>query len=157
MKLLGRFPEYSFEQEVKSLPGFSKVEYLGWINRNKVVNNMMKAHIGLSYDHPLARFKVGLSRKVLEYMAIGLPVIIARMDTSLDQRIVEENNCGLAVEPVNPYELAKAIRFLIKNPDVMREMGKNGRKAVLEKYNWEQESKKLLDLYEKLLGETVST
>ncbi len=29
----------------------------------------------------------------------------------------------------------------------MEEMGKNGRRAVMEKYNWERESQKLLELY----------
>ena len=31
------------------------------------------------------------------------------------------------------------------------EMGKNGREAVLKKYNWELEEKKLLNLYDKLM------
>jgi glycosyltransferase involved in cell wall biosynthesis len=30
-------------------------------------------------------------------------------------------------------------------------MSENGRRAVLEKYNWENESKKLLQFYEKLI------
>jgi len=30
-------------------------------------------------------------------------------------------------------------------------MGKNGRKAVLKKYNWENESKKLLKVYKNLI------
>jgi len=30
-------------------------------------------------------------------------------------------------------------------------MGENGRRAVLERYHWEHEEKKLLDLYAKLL------
>jgi glycosyltransferase involved in cell wall biosynthesis len=89
-------------------------------------------------------------------MAMGLPVIVARMDTSLDQEIIDNNNCGLAVEPLNPYELAKAIEYLIANPDVRKEMGKNGRKAVLEKYSWEQESRKLLGLYANMLNRKVT-
>ena len=31
-------------------------------------------------------------------------------------------------------------------------MGENGRRAVEQKYNWKKESKKLLKLYEELLG-----
>jgi glycosyltransferase involved in cell wall biosynthesis len=31
-------------------------------------------------------------------------------------------------------------------------MGENGRRAVLEKYNWEKESEKLLAIYEKMLN-----
>lgn len=151
LKLLGKFETDWFEQEIKSLPGFGKVEYLGRVNRDEVQKNIIDADIGLSYDYPVPRFKVGLSTKVLEYMALGLPVIVARMDVSVDQEIVEAENCGLAVEPTNPYELAKAIKYLIENPGIRKEMGKNGRKAVLEKYNWEKESIKLLKIYRDLL------
>lgn len=156
LKLFGKFETDWLKQEIKSLPGYSKVEYLGRVNRDEIINNMMKADIGLSYDSPLPRFKAGLSTKVLEYMAVGLPVIVSRMDISLDQEIVETNNCGLAVEPMNPYELAKAIKYLIENPDVREEMGKNGRKAIMEKYNWEQESKKFLDLYAYMLDQKTA-
>ena len=37
------------------------------------------------------------------------------------------------------------------DPDEARKMGGNGRKAVVVKYNWETESKKLLAVYEDLL------
>ena len=51
---------------------------------------------------------------------------------------------------MNPEEIAKAIKYLIENPGVSQKMGENGRKAVLETYNWENEEKKLLKLYYKL-------
>jgi len=35
-------------------------------------------------------------------------------------------------------------------------MGENGRRAVMEKYNWEREAEKLLALYEKLLKTNVT-
>ncbi len=54
------------------------------------------------------------------------------------------------MDPTNPKEIAKAINYLIEHPDKAKEMGENSRKAVLEKYNWEKESKKLLKVYEKL-------
>jgi len=34
-------------------------------------------------------------------------------------------------------------------------MSKNGRRAVQEKYNWEQEAKKLLALYKELIDESL--
>jgi len=64
---------------------------------------------------------------------------------------VEGNNCGLTVNPLDPKEIASAVEYLIEHPEEARKMGENGRKAVLEKYNWENESKKLLALYEDLL------
>ncbi|MBI4722603.1 MAG: glycosyltransferase [Candidatus Stahlbacteria bacterium] len=55
-----------------------------------------------------------------------------------------------AVGFLNSKEIAKAIEYLIEHPDERRKMGENGRRAVLEKYNWEEERKKLLVLYERL-------
>jgi len=48
-------------------------------------------------------------------------------------------------------ELREDNVLLIENSVKAKEMGKNGQKAVLEKYNWENESKKLLKVYEELI------
>jgi len=49
-------------------------------------------------------------------------------------------------------EITEAVRYLIDHPDVQQKMGKNGRRAVEEKYNWEQEAQRLLAVYEGLLA-----
>jgi glycosyltransferase involved in cell wall biosynthesis len=82
-------------------------------------------------------------------MTVGLPVIASNFPVW--QEVVEENNCGLTVNPFDPEDIAKAIEYLLDNPDQARKMGQNGRKAVLEKYNWENEEQKLIELYENLL------
>lgn len=61
-----------------------------------------------------------------------------------------------AIPPDSPggtrhFDFAKAVEYLIEHPDEARKMGENGRKAVVEKYNWETESKKLIAVYEDLL------
>ena len=150
LRLLGTFNKKSFKQEVYNLPGFLKVNYLGWCNRSEVIKNMMQADIGLAYDHPVPRLKVAISTKLLEYMSVGLPVIAPNYPLWKD--IIEGNDCGVVVEPVNSAALAKAIEYLLKNPELRRRMGENGRRAFLEKYNWKTESKKLLDVYSELLG-----
>jgi spore maturation protein CgeB len=39
----------------------------------------------------------------------------------------------------------------VEHPDEARHMGENGKKAVKEKYNWEGEGKKLLEIYKDLI------
>lgn len=106
------------------------------------------ADAGIVCLHPMVNYLLGLPVKMFEYMAVGLPVIASNFP--LWKKIVEENNCGICVSPLNPEEIAKAIEYLIEYPEEAKKMGENGRKAVLEKYNWENESKKLLKIYEKL-------
>jgi len=85
---------------------------------------------------------------MFEYMAAALPIIASNFP--LWKEIIEGNNCGICVNPLEPKEIARAIEYLIEHPDEARKMGENGRKVVLEKYNWENESKKLLKVYEGL-------
>ena len=65
--------------------------------------------------------------------------------------IIEGNKCGLTADPLNPREIARALEYLLEHPNEASEMGENGRKAVIEKYNWETESKELVAVYEDLL------
>ena len=81
-------------------------------------------------------------------MAAGLPVIASNFP--LWKEIVEKNKCGICVNPLSPREIAAAINWMLQNPTDAAEMGRNGRKAVLEKYNWEAESKKLIKFYEEI-------
>ena len=86
--------------------------------------------------------------KTLEYMIAKLPVITSNFP--LYEKLIIENNCGICVDPLNPKKIAEAIKHLIEHPNETKKMGENGRKAVLEKYNWENESKKLLEIYKNL-------
>jgi len=148
LKLFGKFSEKNFEEEVKKLKGWEKVEYFGWIPPKEVYKEMKKCDAGLVCLHPIKRYLNSLPLKMFEYMAAGLPVIASNFP--FWKEILEKEKCGIWVNPLEPKEIAKAIEYLIENPEEAEKMGENGRKAVLEKYNWENESKKLLKIYEEL-------
>ncbi len=149
LRLLGKFDNEKFKRQLYDMPGFTKVEYLGWHNKDEVMKNMSEADIGLVYDHPLPRFKVGISTKLLEYMSVGLPVITPNYP--FWKEIVEGNDCGLTVSPLDARKLARAIEYLLAHLEEAHRMGENGRRAVQGRYNWETEGGKLLDIYSRLL------
>ena len=82
-------------------------------------------------------------------MAIGLPVVTSKF--KLYSEIVDKNNCGICVNPENPYEIAKAIEFIMTHPKKANEMGQNGRKLIEKKYNWSIEERKLNGIYSSLV------
>jgi len=61
------------------------------------------------------------------------------------------NRCGITVNPLDPKEIAQAIEYLLTHPEEACQMGENDRRAVVEKYNWEQEKERLLNLYMEVL------
>jgi glycosyltransferase involved in cell wall biosynthesis len=65
---------------------------------------------------------------------------------------VEEAQCGLLVDPLNPKAIAEAIQWLLEHPAEAEGMGERGQKAVRERYKWDMEAKNLLTLYETLLN-----
>jgi glycosyltransferase involved in cell wall biosynthesis len=122
----------------------------GSVSHEKVPGLLAQAHVGVAVLHPDPNYIESLPTKLFEYMAAGLPVISSNFP--LWKEIVEGNECGITVDPLNPKKIAEAIEYLLNHPEERQRMGENGRRAVLEKYNWETESAKLLKLYEELLG-----
>jgi len=149
LNLAGSFSEKDIEQEVKNYVGWSKVNEFGFLNRNEVAQVLARSKAGLVTLHPVINYIDAFPVKMFEYMSAGLPVIAS--DFSLWREIIEGNNCGICVNPLDPKEIADAIKYIIDNPKEAQKMGENGKKAILEKYNWGVEEKKLLRVYNELL------
>jgi len=91
----------------------------------------------------------GTPTKLLEYMAGGLPVVVS--DLPLVTQIVRDADCGLIVPWDSPKAHAEALAHLLENPDEARRMGANGRRAILERMNWETERDALVSFYDTFL------
>jgi glycosyltransferase involved in cell wall biosynthesis len=150
LNLAGDFAEPALKAEVKKSAGWSRVNELGYLGRGGVRDVLGRSVAGLVTLHPISNYLDALPVKMFEYMATGIPPIASNFP--LWREIVEGNDCGLCVDPLNPAEIAKAIDYLITHPEEARRMGENGRRAVLDKYNWSIEETKLLDLYRRVLG-----
>jgi glycosyltransferase involved in cell wall biosynthesis len=148
LNLAGKFPDQLLENKVKNQRAWSKVNELGFLNRQQVNKVLATSRAGLVTLYPIINYMDALPVKMFEYMAAGIPVIASSFP--LWREIVEGNKCGLCVNPLNSKEIGGAIQYIIEHPREAEEMGMNGIKAVEEKYNWLIEQKKLFGLYERL-------
>ena len=126
----------------------SLIKQTGMVDRAQVTSILAKSRIGLVCYHPTPNYYWGQPTKLLEYMAAGLPVVAS--DFPFYRQVIKSSDCGLLVDPLKPQEIADAILWLLRNPAVAEEMGRRGREAVLEHYNWEHEAKTLVDTYAEL-------
>jgi glycosyltransferase involved in cell wall biosynthesis len=151
--LVGGANPASFDQQLRdlicSLYLEEKVELIPWVPYQDKERLSSQARIGIITYLPYSNNVSGLPNKLFEYMSVGLPVIASNFP--LYKQVVDGNKCGLTVDPSEPQQIAEAIEYLIERPEEAREMGENGRKAVIEEYNWEKESEKLLHVYEEIL------
>lgn len=146
--LAGNFTELGLKDKLESLNGWKKVKELGYIDRKEVKEVYKQSKIGIVTLHPIENYLDSLAVKMFEYMASGIPVIASNFP--LWKSIVEGNNAGLCVDPLSPEKIAEAVDYLLCNPEVAKQMGENGKKLVMEKYNWSVEKQKLLDIYKQL-------
>ena len=149
LNLIGDFSEEDVYEYSKKQKGWGNIIYHGLLNREKVADVMSISKAGLVTFHPVANHIEAQPNKMFEYMSAGLPIIASNFP--LWKEIVEGNKCGICVNPLNPIEIAEAIQYIVNNPKEAKEMGEKGRNAVLKKYNWDNEYKKLYKLYGDLL------
>lgn len=145
LQLGGTFSELDFEVLVQAEAGWREVDALGWLDRDGVRSVLGRSVAGLVTLHPVINYIDALPVKMFEYMAAGVPVIASNFP--LWSEIVEGNECGICVDPLDPEAIAQAIDFLVTQPQEAERMGRNGRLAVAGKYNWMIEEAKLLQFY----------
>lgn len=149
LNLAGLFSPPELEDEIVKHKNWKNVNYYGFVNRDEIVNILSKSKIGLVTLHPTKNYMESQPIKMFEYMLAGIPVIASKFPLWID--IIEKYKCGICVDPLNKDEIAKAINYLMENPEKAEKMGQNGRKAVETAFNWETEEKKLIRIYEELL------
>jgi glycosyltransferase involved in cell wall biosynthesis len=92
----------------------------------------------------------GVANKIFQYMLFERPLLVS--DCFPQKRIVEDEQCGLAFESENAEDLAEKVVQLLRDPERRKEMGKNGRQAVLRKYNLGIAGQNLLKMYQEVLS-----
>ena len=85
----------------------------------------------------------------LEAESMEIPVVATNVG-GIPEVVVNEVT-GLLVKPNNHWALANAIIKLLSNNDLRTKMGKNGRKLVIEKYNWQENMEKIEKIYKSLI------
>lgn len=146
----GSFGQPGFEAQVRDESGWQYVDFRGWLDREGVKQTLRDSVAGLVTLNPIINYLDALPVKMFEYMAAGLPVIASNFP--LWKKIIEDSQCGFCVDPLDPKAIAEAIDYLVNHPEEAERMGRNGQRAVHEKYNWVIEEKKLFDFYHSLSG-----
>ena len=141
--------ENLYEEVKERCKKYDNVEFLGTIPFNEVVPKTLEADAVICMINPSdLNNRIGLANKQFEAMVCGRPIITTRGTYSA--KMTEKLKCGIVVD-YNGDSLKKGIEKLRDNPKLCEELGRNALKAALEQYNWENEKRKLLKVYESLV------
>lgn len=87
----------------------------------------------------------GLSRSVLEAMAMELAVIVTPVGGNPE--IIRNGETGYFVAVKNPKQIAERIIYLMKHPDEMKRIQKNARQRIADHYEFHKCIKSFADIH----------
>lgn len=98
----------------------------------------------------LASFAEPFGRVTFEAMACGKPVIGTNIGGTPE--IVIDGKTGILIPPKDENKLAEAVIKLLDNQEMMRQMGKAGRKRVEELFSIERHVQRIEQIYKEVLS-----
>jgi len=130
--------------------GATNVKFIGQIQKKFVRNYVKSFDICFLGLEDISANHYGIScNKLFEYMEAAKP-IIGSYRTKYDP--ITKAKCGILTNPDSPGEVVDAIKYLIKNPDIAKKMGENGRNYFLQNHDFSVVSQIYLSCFNKLLG-----
>lgn len=122
-----------------------RVRFFGPIPNHELLHWTASADVGLcNIVNASLSYYTTLPNKLFEYMMAEVPVLGS--DSPGIGRVVEETGTGEIVDPVDPESLAAATRKILADPEPYRAACRIAR----ERYNWDVESSRLIEVYERL-------
>jgi len=149
LELMGTCP---FPEDEKRIRAVSNVRYLGNQSLQAVYQHIAEADLGLLLLQPVPAYAYAGENtlKLFEYMWCEIPLVSS--DFPNLKQIIEAAQCGICIDPCDPERAAGAIMDLLEQPELRRQMGSNGRDAVLQAYNWPAASTVLSHVYKNVLS-----
>jgi glycosyltransferase involved in cell wall biosynthesis len=130
--------------------GLRSVNMTGRLPSDEGLRRIAGCHAGVALLKKRPNYYESYPTKMFEYMALGLPVIVS--DFPLYRAVVEQEGCGICVDPDDTGAIATALRLLHDAPKLAAAMGERGRRAAEERYNWAVEGQKLVAFYAQILA-----
>jgi glycosyltransferase involved in cell wall biosynthesis len=120
--------ETFLESEVSRLGLQSSVVFVGQLPQAEALQFVREADVCVSPLYPTPIMRASSPTKVVEYMAMGKPVVAN--DLPEQKHVIEESGAGYCV-PYAEQAFADAIVRLLEDPEGARSMGRRGRRYVL--------------------------
>ena len=89
------------------------------------------------------------ARPIIEASAMAKPVVAS--DIGGPRELVVPDETGLLIPPDDPEQLAAAIVSLLDDPELMIQMGENGYRRAINKFDAQANSKRTFAVYDELL------
>jgi glycosyltransferase involved in cell wall biosynthesis len=135
----------ALERTIRELGLEQAVTLAGYVGQDEIRRHYEAADVFV-----LPSFAEGLPVVLMEAMALELPVVTTRIAGIPE--LVEDGVSGFVVAPGRADLLAGAIRRLLDDPALRRQMGARGRERVVAEFDVRHIAPQLRDFFERVSG-----
>jgi len=138
------------EARVRALGLSDHVNFTGRREYQRALFEVQRADVGLIPHRVTAHTSSTIPNKLFEYMLLGKPVLATDMPPV--RRILEEAGCGMVYRS---REEGVAALLSLRDVSLRRRLGQSGRRAVLDRYRWDQDGARLVRTVEDVATSTL--
>lgn len=149
--IVGDGPEKKYLEHLTRQLGLQdKVKFYGWAMQKEIVALLNRSHIFLLPSRTGDDGnEEGIPNALKEAMASG--VIPISTWHAGNAELIDDRVSGFLVPEKNADELAKAIEYVIENPQQWESIGRSGRKKVKDEFETKKSVKRLEEIFYELL------
>lgn len=136
------------EQIAMKLGVKDRFSFYGPVAPSEVTSYTASADVGIApIENVCLSYYFCAPNKIFEYINGGIPVVASNFPEL--SKILRDNNIGYSFDPENVNSISKSVNDIFSDDSEYAEMKKRTFSAA-KKYNWENEAKKLIQLYNRI-------
>ncbi len=129
----------------------SQVHFLGHKSFEKINYYMKNSNLNIIPHIKNDHTDNTIPHKLFQIMSQKAPVLVSSCNPM--QRIIETKDAGFVFKASDPTDLVQVVLTLMNDTKLVNERIENAYNLVINHYNWENESHKLIQLYNKYNGQ----
>jgi glycosyltransferase involved in cell wall biosynthesis len=146
LEVIGEAASPEARQALQSASEAGELSWLGFLRSDEALARVSGSLAGLCLLRDLPNYRVSLPTKIVEYCALGVPVITTRLP--LASALVKSENVGFEVPWDDPSAVVDAILKLRAEPELRRRLGANGHQVALREHDWNRLSVDFVEVME---------
>jgi glycosyltransferase involved in cell wall biosynthesis len=134
LEVIGEAHDPEARQSLQSAAAAGDLTWLGFVRSEEALDRVAGSLAGLCLLRNLPNYRVSLPTKIVEYCALGVPVITTPLPLAAD--LIRSENVGFEVPWDDPSAVVDAILKLRADPELRAQMGANGHRIALLEHDW---------------------
>jgi colanic acid/amylovoran biosynthesis glycosyltransferase len=140
LRLIGDGPDREFLERRAGEPGIAEhVEFLGWVDQSALLSAYSEADLFV-----LPSLAEGIPMVLMEAMAMQIPCV-APCITGIPE-LIEHGVDGMLYAVADADDLASKIRTLAESPELMEQIGRQGRLRVMRDYDMAKNTERFAEV-----------